>query len=46
VVIDKTAEKGRGVQPHVPAVPTVNAIRRNADFKTEKVLELIRQKRK
>jgi hypothetical protein len=46
LVIDKTAEKGRGVLPDVPALPTVNAIRRNADFKTEKVLELIREKKK
>jgi hypothetical protein len=44
LVIDKTAVKGQGVLPDVPALPTVNAIRRNADFKTEKVLELIRKK--
>lgn len=42
LVIDRTAEKGRGVRPKAEAVPTVNAIRRNADYKTEKVLELIR----
>jgi C-terminal processing protease CtpA/Prc len=46
LVIDRTAVKGQGVLPDVPALPTVNAIRRNADFKTEKVLELIRQKKK
>jgi C-terminal processing protease CtpA/Prc len=44
LVVDKDAEKGRGVVPEVEAGPTVEAIRRNADFKTEKVLELIRTK--
>ena len=43
LVIDKTAQKGSGLLPTVPVGPTVEAIRRNADFKTEKVLELIRQ---
>lgn len=43
LVIDKTVPKdGRGVQPEVEAFPTVDAIRRNADFKVEKAMELIR----
>lgn len=42
LVIDKDAVKGRGVVPTVPSEPTVDAIRRNIDFKTEKVMELIR----
>ena len=44
LVIDKTAVKGRGIPPDEIAEPTVQAIRRNADFKTEKVLALIRTK--
>lgn len=44
LVIDKDAVKGHGVMPEVPAGPTVPAIRSNADFKTEKVRELIRRK--
>ena len=44
LVIDTNAVKGRGVPPEVPAGPTVQAIRHNADFKTDKVLELIRAK--
>ena len=43
LVIDKTVPKiGRGVQPEVEAFPTVDAIRRNADFKVEKAMELIK----
>ena len=44
LVIDKNAPKGGGVPPEVEALPSVDAIRRNADYKTEKVLELIRAK--
>lgn len=44
LVIDKTLPKnGRGLQPEVESLPTVDAIRRNADFKAEKVMELIRK---
>lgn len=43
LVIDKNIPKdGRGVQPEVVAVPTTDAIRRGADYKMEKVMELIR----
>jgi hypothetical protein len=43
LVIDKNIPKdGRGVQPEVAAGPTTEAIRRGADYKMEKVLELIR----
>lgn len=43
LVVDKTVPKnGRGVQPEVEAKPTVEAIRRNADFKLDKALELIK----
>jgi hypothetical protein len=44
LVIDKDAEKGRGVQPEVYSLPTVEAIRRSEDYKMEKVKELIREK--
>ncbi len=44
LVIDKDIPKnGMGVQPEVPALPTVEAIRRNKDFKVEKALELIQE---
>ncbi len=43
LVIDKTVPKiGRGVQPEVPSFPTVEAIRRNIDYKLEKAMELIK----
>jgi hypothetical protein len=43
LVIDKNIPKdGRGVQPEVIAMPTTDAIRRGADYKMEKVFELIR----
>jgi hypothetical protein len=43
LVIDKNTPKdGRGVQPESPSLPTIDAIRRNADFKVEKVMELIK----
>jgi hypothetical protein len=42
LVIDKNAQKGRGVIPEVEADPSVNAIRRNEDYKVSKVLEMIR----
>jgi hypothetical protein len=42
MVIDKNYPKtGRGVQPEVDAKPSVDAIRRNADFKLDRALELI-----
>ena len=42
LVIDKNREKtGRGVQPDVPALPSVDAIMKGLDFKTAKVRELI-----
>lgn len=44
LVIDKnTPKNGRGVQPEVESLPTVEAIRRNADYKLEKVMQLIRE---
>ena len=44
LVIDKTIPKnGRGVQPEVESLPTVEAIRRNADYKLEKAMELIKK---
>jgi Peptidase family S41 len=42
LVIDKNAQKGRGVMPEVEVDATVNAIRRNEDYKMNKVLEMIR----
>lgn len=41
LVIDKDAQKGRGVIPEVEADPSVNAIRKNEDYKVRKVLEMI-----
>jgi hypothetical protein len=46
LVTDKDEKKGNGVLPDVPVEPTVNAIRRNADFKMEKVIELIKEQEK
>ena len=43
LVIDKNIPKdGRGVQPEVIAMPTTEAIRRGADYKMDKVMELIK----
>ncbi len=43
LVIDKTVPKiGRGVQPEVVAGPTVEAIRKGADYKLDKAMELIK----
>lgn len=43
LVIDKNIPKdGRGVQPEVLSIPSIEAIKRNADFKIEKVMELIK----
>jgi hypothetical protein len=43
LVIDKDYPKtGKGVQPEVLSMPTTDAIRRNADYKLEKALELIK----
>jgi C-terminal processing protease CtpA/Prc len=41
LVIDKTAPKGRGVQPEIPSFPTVDAVKRGSDYKLDKVMELI-----
>ncbi len=44
LVIDKNQPKdGRGVQPEIFSFPSMGAIRRNADFKIEKVMELIKE---
>jgi C-terminal processing protease CtpA/Prc len=46
LVVDKDLPKdGRGIMPEVQVVPTIDAIRRNVDFKKEKALELIKQRR-
>jgi hypothetical protein len=42
LVIDKNAQKGRGVMPEVEAGPSVNAIRKNEDYKMSKALEMIK----
>ncbi|HEV7333425.1 MAG TPA: S41 family peptidase [Flavisolibacter sp.] len=44
LIIDKDSEKGRGVIPDVPALPTVDALRKSEDYKMEKVKSLIREK--
>jgi len=41
-VVDKTAQKGRGVMPEVEAGPSVNAIRKGEDYKMSKVVEMIK----
>ena len=46
LVVDKNEEKGRGILPEVEVKPTVEAIRRNADYKLEKTLQLIKEKTK
>ena len=44
LVIDKNSPKtGLGVQPEVEAKPTAEAIKRGADYKVEKVMELIKK---
>ena len=44
LVIDKNTPKtGLGVQPEVEAGPTIGAIRRGADYKMEKTMELIKK---
>jgi hypothetical protein len=43
LVIDKTNPKnGRGVQPEVESFPTIDAVKRGADYKLEKAMELIK----
>lgn len=43
LVIDKNLSKdGRGVQPEILSLPSMDAIRRNADYKIETVMELIK----
>ena len=44
LVIDKNEVKGWGVMPDVEVLPTSEAIRKNKDFKMEKVLQLIKEK--
>ncbi|MGZ3949357.1 MAG: S41 family peptidase [Flavisolibacter sp.] len=46
LVIDKNAQKGRGVVPEVEAGPSVEAIRRNEDYKMEKALGMIKGSKK
>lgn len=46
LVIDKEEEKGHGIIPEVSALPSVKDIRRGADYKMEKVMELIKKERK
>jgi C-terminal processing protease CtpA/Prc len=44
LVMDKDQPKtGHGIFPEVQVLPTTDAIRRNADYKMDKVLELIRE---
>ncbi|GAB4093305.1 S41 family peptidase [Flaviaesturariibacter terrae] len=46
LVIDKDAEKGRGVQPEIFVGPSVEAIRANRDYKMDSVIQLIRAREK
>jgi hypothetical protein len=44
LVIDKTIPKiGRGVQPEIESFPTVNDVKRGADYKLDKAMELIKK---
>ena len=45
LVIDKNEKKGNGVMPDVESLPTLEAIRKNEDFKMNKVRELIDAKK-
>ncbi|MDZ4807782.1 MAG: S41 family peptidase [Bacteroidota bacterium] len=43
LVVDKTVLKnGRGVQPEVASFPTIDAVRKGADYKLDKVMEMIK----
>jgi C-terminal processing protease CtpA/Prc len=44
VVDTRLPKNGRGIMPEVESAPTVADIRRSADFKMEKVMELIRSR--
>jgi C-terminal processing protease CtpA/Prc len=45
LVVDKDLPKnGRGIMPEVEVLPTIDAIRRNVDFKKEKAVELIKER--
>ena len=44
LVIDRNEVKGRGIIPEVEVKPTVEDIRKNADYKMNRVMELIRAK--
>ncbi len=44
LVIDKNEKKGNGVMPDVESLPTADAIRRQADFKKEETIRLIKEK--
>lgn len=47
LVIDKNIPKnGRGLQPEIEVKPTANAILRGADYKLDKVLELIKNEKR
>jgi hypothetical protein len=47
LVMDKDQPKtGRGIQPEVESKPTVDAIRKNQDYKLDKVFELINTDKK
>jgi hypothetical protein len=45
LVIDHNEVIGRGLMPEVEAKPTVEAIRKGEDFKMQKAIELIKEKR-
>lgn len=43
LVINKNVQKGRGVLPDVPSVPTASDVRSNTDFKMERTIQLIKE---
>ena len=44
LIMDKNEQKGRGIFPELEVRPTAADIRRNADVKMEKVVQLIRER--
>lgn len=47
LVIDKTTPKtGRGVQPEILSLPTVEDVRKGSDYKLDKAMELIKLDKK
>jgi hypothetical protein len=44
LVVDRNEQKGHGIMPDVEAKPTLEAIRRNEDFKMDRTIRMIRER--